>query len=330
MTALYVTSLSENAGKTMLCVGLGKSWQGSGKKVGYFKPRISNTGSQSENDKDAAFAKQVLALQEPVEVLSPVISTQGDITGAVKRVYAQIAQGKDIILVDGQSLNASGPMVDALDARVLVIHDYSAPLSASLPEYKKLSMRLSGVVLNKVPRRKIAEIQTSATSELSDQDVNFLGAIPEDRVLMGLTVAELAELLQGKILNNSEKSNELVENIMLGAMTFDSGPEYFGRKNDKAVILKGERPDMQMAALQTSTRCIVLSGGSAPLPVVAQQATSKKIPLISAPGDVQFLITIIEKSINQIKFSQERKLPQLMAILSQNLDLKPVYQELGL
>jgi BioD-like phosphotransacetylase family protein len=226
MSALYITSLSEYAGKTMLCAGLGKNWQGGGRKVGFFKPRISGTGTQYESDKDAAFMKLVLALQEPVDMLSPIIDSQGDMAGSVKRAYGEIAQGKDIVLVDGLPLNASGPVVEALDAKVLVIHDYSVPLSAALPEYKKLAARLSGVVLNKVPRRKIVEIKTEAASDLPGAGVNFLGVVPEDRVFTALTVAELAELLQGKILNDTEKSEELVENVMLGAMTFDSAIDY--------------------------------------------------------------------------------------------------------
>jgi len=37
VTAIFVTSLSENAGKTMLCAGLSRSWQNSGKKISYVK-----------------------------------------------------------------------------------------------------------------------------------------------------------------------------------------------------------------------------------------------------------------------------------------------------
>lgn len=330
MTVLCVTSLSENAGKTMLCVALGKKWQSNGKKVGYFKPRILKATDQHEGDKDAVFIKQVLSLPEPVEVLSPAINLQGDINGAIKRAYSEINQDKDIVLVDGLSLNMCDPVIESLDATVLLIHDYSVPLSAALPEYNKLASRLSGVVLNKVPRRKLDSVKVEAVSEFSGMGFSFLGAIPEDRVLLCLTVAELGELLQGKILNNSENSAELVENIMLGAMTFDSALDYYNRKNNKAVILKGQRPDMQMAALQTSARCVVLSSGADAIQVVTQQASSRKIPLISAPGDVPSMISIVEQAINRIKFNQEKKLPQLMSIISQNVDLQPVSVKLGI
>jgi uncharacterized protein len=318
MTALYITSLSEHTGKTMLCAGLGKTWQNSGKKVGYLKLQISNTGS----DKDAEFVKQVLGLKEPLEALSFSIESKGDIAGVIKQAYQKVVSGKDVVLIDGLSLNESGTIIESLNDKVLVVHDYSSPLFSALPEYEKTGKRLLGVVLNKVPRRKLAVMQSQTAADLSSVGVGFLGAIPEDRVLLGITVAELAELLQGKILNNAEKSSEVIESIMLGAMTFDSGLDYFGRKNNKAVIVKGERPDVMLAALQTSTRCLVISGGGSPIPVVAQQAAAKKVPLISAPGGVTELIMSLGKGFERMSFNQEKKIPQLVGILKQNVNLK--------
>ena len=81
--------------------------------------------------------------------------------------------------------------------------------------------------------------------------IPVLGEIPEDRALLTITIGEVAAAIQGEILNNAEKSPELVENIMLGAMSVDSGLEYFGRKGNKAVIVKNDRPDLQLAALET-------------------------------------------------------------------------------
>jgi BioD-like phosphotransacetylase family protein len=210
MTALYITSLTEHAGKTMLCAGLGKTWQSSGKKVGYLKLRVSNAAA----DKDAEFVKQVLGLKEPMEALSPSVESKG--YSQVIKSYQKVAPEKDVVLIDGLSLNASGSLIESLNSKVLVVHDYSSPLISALPEYKKSEKRLLGVVLNKVPRRKLAAIQSQAAADLSPAGISFLGAIPEDRVLLGMTVAELAELLQGKILSNAEKSPEVIEALCRG------------------------------------------------------------------------------------------------------------------
>ena len=64
MTALYIASWTEGAGKTALCAGIGRHLQDKGKKVGYLKPvALAEEGT----DRDAQFMKQVLELKEPVE-----------------------------------------------------------------------------------------------------------------------------------------------------------------------------------------------------------------------------------------------------------------------
>jgi uncharacterized protein len=328
--ALYITSISEDAGKTMLAAGLGKSLAAGGKKIGYFKPLISDTHVEEERcRKDASFMKQVLALKETVEDISPVINAGGELGSLIQPAYSKVTQGKDIVIIEGLPLNTSSPVIEALDARVLIVHDYAAELIPSMVDYRKMGNRLAGIVINKVPKGRMEAARAEAENVLSPSGLVVLGMIPEDRALMTLTVVELTEALQGKILNNTEKSSELVENIMLGAMTFDSGIDYFARKNNKAVILKGDRPDMQMAALQTSTRCLILSGGAQPLPVVARQAGLKKVPVISVPGNVPSIIGEMEKALVNVRFNQEKKMPGLLGLIKQNINLKQFSQNSG-
>jgi hypothetical protein len=325
VTALYITSLSEKAGKTMLCAGLGKYWLSNGNNnIGYLRLLdAADKKNTSDAYQDAAFIQRQLGLKDPPDTL---LSTPSDLI----QVYGKVARGKEAVIIEGLTLATSGNLIETLDAMVVVIHEYSLALSASLPEYKKLGKRLLGVIINKAPRSKLNFMRSQALKELAAAGgIQLLGIIPEDRLLLTMTVAGLAELLQGKILNNAEKSGELIENFMLGALAFDSGEEYFKRKNNKAVILKSERPDMQLAALQTSLRCMVISGSIPPIPVVVQQAKARKVPLISTSGDVMTLITALEKAITGLKFNQESKLERLMDLLKNNINFKLLDQVLN-
>ena len=153
--------------------------------------------------------------------------------------------------------------------------------------------------------------------QLSSQTggIDILGVLPEDRALFGLTVGELAEHIQGEILSSADKSGELVENFMLGAMIVDPGPDYFGRKASKAVVVRGERPDMQLAALETSARCLVLAGNTAPIPAVLSRAEEQSVPIILAKDDTGAVVNRIEDALGKTKFNQEKKLPKLMEIM---------------
>ena len=326
MGALYVTSLEAGAGKTAVCAGIGRRLLADGKKIGFFKPIIGKTKKGA--DGDAVFLKQIFALEEPVESLCPVIQDESKVIGQVKQAYTRVSSGKDVVMVEG---GGELSVIEALDARVVIVEGYSGDLSkAKINRYKDFGKYLLGVVLNKVPRSQAERVSGEMSTRFGDAGINLLGVLPEDRSLFTLTIGELAEHIQGEILNSTEKSAELVENVMLGAMVVDPGPEYFGRKANKAVIVRSDRPDMQLAAMETSTRCLVLSGNTSPIPEVLNRAEDKRIPIILAKGDTTALVTSIEDALDRTRFHQEKKLPKLSEIMGQHFNFQTVYRGLGL
>jgi len=327
LAALYVTSLQAGVGKTAICAGLGKHLLAKGKKVGFFKPIIADGERPLIEgfDSDAEFMRHILALEEPVDSLCPVIGEQGNLTGRIKKAYAKVSSGKYVVIVEGVCERS---IAEALNARVIIVEGYSQelPSAESIDKYKDFGEYLLGVALNKVPRNRVEHV----SAQFGEAGVDVLGVLPEDRVLFGLTIGELAEHIQGEILNCAEKSAELVENFMLGAMTVDPGPDYFGRKANKAVVVRGERPDMQLAALETSTKCLVLSGGVSPIPAVLYKAEDNGIPIILTKGDTITTVKSFEDALGKARFNQEKKLPRLAEIMEQQFNFQAVYKGLGL
>ena len=320
MAALYVTSSQTGAGKTMVCAGLGRYLKDKGKKVGFFKPLVADIKGGAA-DSDAAFIKRILSLKEPLEDICPAIDT----AAGVKKAYDKVAKGKDVVIIEGvwrqrpgaKAIEASAEAARALEARVIAVEVYSPDATGVnyIESYGGFGEQLLGVVINKVPASKVEGLGGQCGV------MSVLGVIPEDRKLLSLTVAELAERIEGKILNDADKSAELVENFMLGALTVDSGLDYFGRKADKAVVVGAGRPDMQLAALETSTRCLVISGDGEPGYAVLKSAREKGIPIIVTGGNTAFVVGSIEQALGMTKFNQENKLPRLADII-QRLDFE--------
>jgi len=328
LTALYVTSLTGAVGKSTICAGLGRHLLSGGKKVGFLKPIIGENSSAEGSDGDAPFMKQILGLDEPVESICPVISGQDNLANKIKEAYAKVSRGKNLVIVEG---TCERSIIEALDAKAIIVEDYFTELSeVKLNSYKDLGGYLLGVLVNKVPRGRVENVSRELSSQFSKAGVNLLGVFPEDRALFTLSVGELAEHLQGEILNNADKSIELVENLMLGAMTVDPGPEYFGRKDNKAVVVRSERPDMQMAALETSMRCLILSGDTAPIPAVWQRAKDKNVPVIVVKSNMVATAAAIEDTLGKTRFNQEKKLSKLTEIMEKHFSFQAVYQGLGL
>ena len=317
MSALYITSVERGSGKTALAAGLAKILVAKGKKVGYIKPVTASI------DADAAFMKQLVSPSETLEAISPIIRNS-----EIKKYYDRIAQGKDVVIIEGTP--PSGDIINAVNAKAIVVEAYSKEPFSAIESYKALGQGLLGVVLNKVPKTKRESFTQEGRDKLGKAGINILGVLPEDRTMMALSIGELAANIKGEFLSGTSQSDELVENLMLGALGLDPGTVYFGRKDNKAVVLRVERPDMQLAALETSTRCLVLAGSKQPNSMVISEAALKNVPIILAKNStVPGLAENIEAAIAGSRFSQAGKIPHLTQLIEQNLDLPKIYTGLG-
>ena len=65
----------------------------------------------------------------------------------------------------------------------------------------------------------------------------------------------------------------------MGGWGLDAGELYFGLRESKAVIVRGDRPDMQMAALTTPTTCMLLTQGIEPIEYVRNEAELEEVPI---------------------------------------------------
>lgn len=349
MVNLLIAS-KESSGKTALCAGIGKKLLNQGKKVGYFLPVRLSESSALNDYGDVTFMKGTLGLEESPEVLSPVslssselwkslTETTQDFVQQVKRNYARISRGKDVVVIEGLSglstdnvaTLACYRIAEALDARVIAVLPYAATLSPSEMGRvaEELGQRLLGVVINFVPEAKIEVIKQNLADSFQKVGIKVFGILPETRSLLGISVKELAAALHGNIVTCPENADELVENIMLGAMTLDSGIDYFSRKKDKAAVIRGERPDMQLAALQTPTKCLVLTNTTKPIATVVAESENKQVPVVVISKDTSSALADIEQALVHSAFNGP-KLKKLEELLDKCLDFKSLSAALGL
>jgi BioD-like phosphotransacetylase family protein len=296
---IYIVAAEEGAGKTAICAGLAINLLNAGKKAGYLKPQAA------EGDSDINFMKKIPGLE-------------------VIKKETNLLKGRDIVFVEAILGNQTSDTVRGMKAKVVAVETYAGRILKYGSAYKRFGESFLGVIINKVPPSQLKRVKAEAAEKYGAAGIKVLGVIPENRALLAITVGELAEGIGGKILNHAEKSGELVENYMVGAMVVDSGLDYFERKKNKAAVIRQERLDMQLAALETSTRCLVLSGGESQAPAygVRHKAESRSIPIITTDASVSDIVTSIDNLLEKTRLNQEKKLIKLADTVKQNLDLK--------
>jgi BioD-like phosphotransacetylase family protein len=303
---LYIVSTEEAAGKTTICAAVALNYLKQGKNVGFLKPQAGSS------DGDLSFMRKALGLEDAVNA-------------------PDIIKGRDVVIVESllgpkvSDVKNTLGAVKEMKASVIAVEAYTGQDSKNTDIYKWFGESFSGVVLNKVPAGQLKSVKEKAAAKFKAAGIKMLGVIPESRFLMAMSISDIADIIKGKILNNPEKSGELVENFMLGAMVVGSGRDYFMRKDGKAAIIHQDRPDMQMAALETPTKCLILSGSSQPpIDNVMYKASSRGVPVIATDATTGEIIKGIEEALSKNGFHQEKKLAGLADLVMKNLDTAAV------
>ncbi len=354
MTTLYITSTETFSGKSALCVGLAKRMQRDGLSVGYMKP--VSTGARLAAglvDEDAEFFKQALGLPDALEDMAPVgiaprtveAILRGqettDYVARLKAAYERVAHGRDVILLEGGASLREGYLIGLptpqvarmFEARELVVVKYENDLQVlddALTARVRLDQSLIGVVLNVVPRQRMPFVQELVKPALEQRGVEVLAVLPQERLLLSVSVGELAELLSGEILCATDKVDELVEHLMVGAMSVDSALSYFRRKPNKAVITGGDRPDIQLAALETSTKCLILTGNLRPSPIILGRAEEVGVPMILVRHDTLSAVEVIGRFFGKTRFHLQKKVERFEEMLEDRFDFERLYAALNI
>lgn len=335
MDVIYVASLQRGAGSTAVAAALLQTARAAGRNAAYFKP--VGIVTRGERDADSTFCVQALGLEQSLATTCPVTAEEEAIpalfsgTEGSQRVndaWSTISRGRDFVVVDGLPLTSvlnrlSADLANRFGSRVLVVTRYRAGLTAEeiSASCEPARGRLIGVILNAVPALALKTASARLGTGLRSEGIDFMGAVPEDRRLLSFTVADYARRLGGVVLNSAERGDELVESLLIGAMVTDSSEYYYERKENKALITRGDRPDLQWNALEGSTRCLILTQGVQPIPYVLDKATSAAIPVMVVPTDTHGTVAKLEGFATLATVHHRQKLEHFRTLLGSCLDL---------
>lgn len=301
---IFVTSTSSYAGKTTVGLSLALNFPG---KVGYFKPFSMN--------EDCSLFKKVLNLREPEEKLSLE-------NGDLKKRYEELSKEYDIMIVEsgpnlsyGAYRGLSAPEIAAaLHAEPIII---ATGTTESIVDKLTLARvcfsRIRGVVINKVMHSQLNETKSFVIPSLEKAGFTILGSIPSYKILRVFTARDIVTHLNAEIVCE-EGMDKGIDTVVVGAMSFDSALRYFRRLQDKVVITGGDRSEIMLAAMETSTSCIVATGGVRPSPPVIKRALELEIPILLVEGHTYLAAKKVEEIKPEIRPEDTEKIEMIRRI----------------
>lgn len=342
---LYIASTSEYAGKTLFALALARLWEEAGVAVRYLKPlgKIPVMEDGRVVDEDASFLARELRLPGPPESVCPVVITQDLVVAAyrgerlglrdrIRSAAEDAASPGEVLLLGGAANLRDGTflglspldLIDDLDCRVLLVDRFSGEKSMDqiLWAAGVLGDRLLGVAFNRVPPPQVAFLRETVAPFLAARGIRVFGAVPSDPVLDSVSVRALAEGLSAEAACGEEHLDAMIERFCVGAMDVDSALRVFRRVPRKAVVTGGHRADIQLAALETDTRCLVLTGGVGPNELIRSRAREKGVPVLVVQEDTLYAIERFEVLLGRIRIREREKISRGVALVGANVDVQ--------
>ncbi len=350
---IYIGSTAGYSGKNMVVMGLGMRLQKEGYNVGYMKPvgAMPMEINGKLGDEDAHFVQEVLDLKEDPELVTPVAVTQDfkvrafsgqieDAMPSIKSAYETLAASRDCMLVAGSGSMYSGRysrldgvrVVQELGLKCVVIdrlqkelnYDYLVVLKDTLGD------AMAGVILNDIPQNFVQEVEGLIKPFLENNGVKVVGVIPKDPLMGAIKVSDLAERLGGKIISAHNKADKVVENFLIGTMQVENFMTHFRKNKNSAVIVGGDRSDVQLVALEGNCPCLVLTGNLYPNDIILTRSEVLSIPIIVVRDDTYSVAKKMEAILSRHKLRAVIKIKQGAQLVSSSVDFEYIREVMGL
>jgi BioD-like phosphotransacetylase family protein len=299
-----------------------------GYKVTFFKPAVGPAGLvRTGPDEDTLLMHEVLAMTDAANAPARLVvgphylqkyERPEEDRRAIVQAFRRAAAGAEVTVVEGTSPHVLLSL--GLDSVSLgrdfgasaiyvsrVEDDFSLDQAILANEYlRSRELPLLGTIFNDVPRTLLDKVKGLYAPIMEARGLPVLGVIARNLEISAPTVAEFQEVLGGDILVGEEHLDRQVEDILVGAMTLESALSYLRRAANKALVTGGDRADLALAALETSTSAIILTGGLYPDVRVIARAAEREVPIILVHYDTYAALGRLQEVSRKIRPSDAR------------------------
>ena len=317
MPSIIIASDKSNSGKTMVRSVVSSYLKSKGISVS----AIPALHGLSPSDRES--------LELPgVEVVSGLDTIDANATsdkdiGKISDVISNNSSGKMLVSESNSTdMSHNRKLAEASNSKILLVAD---SIDRAEKIRGELGESLAGIIYNNIPRHRMDSVRSGSGG-------GVLSVIPENRHMISSTVDQYVKHLKGKYIYESDKKNELVLNVLIGGIVLDWSVLYYESQKDVLALIRGDRPDLQLGALQAggNVKGIVLTKGIEPIEYVTYEAKKLQIPLILVECNTHETADKISGIVSKSKFDHADKLESCLSHFKANLSQRDVDKAMDL
>lgn len=353
---LFIAATRQNEGKTTASLGLASALQKHYPRIGYIKPvgqRFIEIETQ-KIDEDIILMDRVYRLNCPLADMSPIAvdpeftrnylqnANYDELARRIKAAFDRVAWEKEFVICEGSGHAGVGAVFDLSNARVAkllgarVIIVSQGGIGKPIDEvalnhalFRQEQVEVIGVILNKVLPDKLDVIREYASKGLQRQGLELLGVLPLQPILSSPTLEVIREELRAEPLNGSTQYQNLVEEVVVGAMSVRSALSYL--KKGVLVITPGDREDILLAAATTMSgrgtdglAGIILTGGQRPSPSVMRVVEAMPFPVLAIDAESYRVASKVHDLTVKTRPADTGKIGLIRDLISRHVDVERI------
>lgn len=358
---VYVAATEPRSGKSAICLGLMELLSRYVDKVGFFRPLIYQKPVSYERDNDISLIASHFNLTTSYENMyayttaeaSQLIAMgkQEELLEGILNKYNAIAAENEFVLCEGFELEGATASFD-FDINADICNNLGCPVvlvagarhktHEDLIRFIKLyheSLDNKGCdILATIVNRVAPDAGQTISNRLSKEKLGrdkLVYTIPDDVHLGNPSVAEIARLLNAKILYGEKNSTRHVRSFTIAAMQLRNllpRIEY-----GTLIVTPGDRSDVVlacMAAVHSMTMPnisgIMLTGGLIPEEPVRRVMEGYKdmVPILSVKENTYPTAIRVENIHATITPENTRKITQVLALFEQHIDTEDLAKKI--
>jgi len=284
MPALILLSPHPLAGRTTVTAGLGHRMASEGKTV-----ELTRLGDDDHAEADTAFF-------------------------ATFTIPSQASAQAEVTLIEAPSGDPASALGGHPDARAIVVAAASTPAPELADYCRPLADRLAGVVINKTPSKRLGAVRSAGEAA----GLNVLAVLPEDRLLAAPVLRDVVQALSAQAEHLDNGGLRPLDRPVIATISADPGQGYFARYDASAVIVRSDKPDLQLAALNAGANCLIVTGALPLLSYVLERAEEDQVPLLRTGMDTLSAVQGIEDAFGSLPFAGgDAKIDRVRALLAE-------------
>lgn len=357
---VFIAATRQNDGKTTTSLGLLAALQKHHPRVGYIKPvgqRFVQVDEQ-KIDEDIVLMDKVYQLDCPLVDMSPIAvepdftrkylqsSNYDTLVRKIQKAFDRVAWERDFVLCEGSGHAGVGSVFDLSNARVAkllgakVIIVSQGGIGKPIDEvalnqalFEKERVEIIGVILNKVLSDKVDYIAEFARNGLKRKGLELLGVLPHIPILSRPSMESIREELNAEVLNESEQFDNLVDDVVVGAMGVHNAMNFFNP--GVLIITPGDREDIILAAATTlfskeneGVAGIVLTGNLRPSSNVTSVIKQLPFPVLLATRDSYHVASKVHNLIVKTRPADTKKILAIRDLIARYVDVTKILKAL--